>query len=91
MFRRRSFFPFDRVLAESLEPRVLYSASPVGMEFAPPADSSDGRAETLHIAYAWTSFESSGIDPAAQSEHHLSHMLDQAGAGGDEWSLWKRS
>ena len=85
MFRRRSSFPLDRVLAESLEPRVLYSASPIA-DFDPVELVSDWTAESVHVAQVWTETGSSSADRAAESEHHMSHLLDQT-ASKDGWEL----
>lgn len=85
MFRRRSSFPLDRVLAESLEPRVLYSASPLA-EWSDPSLEFDWSAEAAHVAQPWPEAATSSQDREAESEHHLSHLLDQT-ASQEEWEL----
>ncbi|RFC45261.1 MAG: hypothetical protein DVB23_002021 [Verrucomicrobia bacterium] len=91
MFWRRPSFPLDRVLAESLEPRILYSATPLAA-FPIPESVPTWTDVPAHVSQPWTEIATSGIDQALESEHHLSHLLDQT-ASQEEWALlgdWKK-
>lgn len=83
MFRRRSPYPLDRVLAESLEPRVLYSASPA-VDLALPAE--PWLDEAVHVARTWSETEAETAELEAIREHSVSHGFE-AGPAGAEWDL----
>jgi hypothetical protein len=73
----------DRVLAESLEPRVLYSAAPA-VELALSAE--DWMEETVHVARAWNETEAEAAEGDAIREHVGSHGFE-TGPVGPEWDL----
>jgi hypothetical protein len=87
MSRRRSSFPLDQVLAESLEPRILYSASPMPHFSGWENLDADCSGEAVHVGHAWPEPGAPGIEGAAESEHHLSHLLDQTASEDDRTLL----
>jgi len=55
-------------------------------EFTPVELVSDWTAESVHVAQVWTETGSNSTDRASESEHHLSHLLDQTSSQ-EGWEL----
>ncbi len=87
MHRRRND-SLDGLLAESLEPRVLYSAAPLADEAnlleVDPSATADGLA--IHVSHSWVGSGDRELEFTAAREHELSHLLEQASSG-EEWEL----
>jgi len=83
MFRRRPPYPLDRILAESLEPRVLYSASPA-VDLALPEEL--WMDESVHVARARNQTEDEAAEQDAVQEHSVAHGFE-VGPAGPEWEL----